>query len=148
MGFGQSGSSLGLQRSDQPGQQQAGVGAGALDFLIQLGTSVAGGLLGTRLGVAEDFPDAPGQLQLPAGNGGGQLGMTSAACGLFRPGASVSNRARPADVVCLPNPLSGEAEFFGSLGKPLVFQRDVRMAKNIPKLIRKLGGHTQHRSKR
>ncbi len=149
MGFGQAGTSLGLQ-ADRPrgSATPAGVGTGLLDILIQLGTSVGGDLL-SRLSLADDPETAgpPGlaeQLaQLGAGNGG-----AATQCGLFRGGAATRMSSRPAAVVCLPDPITGEARFFGHLGRPLVFQRDVTMAKNIPKLIRKLGGHTQHRSKR
>lgn len=152
MGFGQAGTSLSLQAPARGGATPAGVGTGLLDVLIQLGTSVGGDLL-SRLSLADDpevqGPVAPNgetleDLLRKSGGGGG----AATQCGLFRGGAATRMSSRPAAVVCLPDPISGEARFFGHLGRPLVFQRDVTMAKNIPKLIRKLGGHTQHRSKR
>ena len=150
MGFGQAG--FQVQPLPGPGRGFAGVGGGLLDILIQLGTSVGGDLL-ARLaqdpgGEVQGPPlDVPG-LDLEAllrGSGGGGAATQ---CGLFRGGAATRMSSRPAAVVCLPDPITGEARFFGHLGRPLVFQRDVTMAKNIPKLIRKLGGHTGHRSKR
>lgn len=147
-----------------PYGQSGFVGAGAVGpFLGGTLGGIAGDFLEDLLGRllkpdAPSLPQIPGfpfdpgtgpQLpQLPPGIPGLSPPLGGACPSLFRTGGPVSHRARPADVVCLQNPLSGEAEFFGSLGKPLVFQRDVRMAKNIPKLIRKLGGHTSHRSKR
>lgn len=153
MPFGQSGSSFVGSLGPLVGGTIGGIAGDLLEDLFKRLTDRDGGGITTQpfppqLPGFPQFPFQPGTAppaQLPGGPGGA-LAMS---CGLFRGGASVSTRARPADVVCIPNPLSGEAEFFGSLGKPLVFQRDVRMAKAIPKLIRKLGGHsTSHRSKR
>lgn len=151
MSFGQSGFGLGLQAPDRGGATPAGVGTGLIDLLIQLGTSVGGDVLSRLALDPREGVQGPPAPQLPPG---GIPGLDLSVLGggacptLFRTGAGAA-RARPVDVVCLQNPLTGESEFFGSLGKPLVFQRDVRMAKNIPKLIRKLGGHsTSHRSKR
>lgn len=152
MGFGQAGSSLGLSAGASGTVSRAGVGVGSglLDILIQLGTSVGGDLLARLADPEVQGPVAPNgetleDLLRSSGAGGG----AATQCGLFRGGAATRMSSRPAAVVCLPDPITGEARFFGHLGRPLVFQRDVTMAKNIPKLIRKLGGHTtSHRSKK
>jgi len=158
MSFGQNGVSLGLQgpRDSRGPLESAGVGGGFLttltDILIGLGTNISADLL-TRLGVTT----AAERREITVPNGDSEIeaalralqtgGGAATQCGLFRGGGGARVSSRPASVVCLPDPITGEARFFGHLGRPLVFQRDVTMAKNIPKLIRKLGG-TSHRSKR
>jgi len=158
MGFGQQGVSLGLQgpRDSRGPLETAGVGGGFFgtltDILIGLGTNISADLL-TRLNVTRD----PARREITVPNGESEVeaalralqqgGGAATQCGLFRGAGGVRMSSRPASVVCLPDPITGEARFFGHLGRPLVFQRDVTMAKNIPKLIRKLGG-SAHRSKR
>jgi len=158
MPFHQQSFGLGLKASDPRGPlETAGVGGGFLttvaDILIGLGTNISADLL-TRLNVTRD----PERREITVPNGDSEIeaalralqtqgGGAATQCGLFRGGGGTRLSSRPAAVVCLPDPITGEARFFGHLGRPLVFQRDVTMAKNIPKLIRKLGG-TSHRSKR
>jgi len=54
---------------------------------------------------------------------------------LFRVGRQ---SLRPARVVVIPNPLTGEPTFFGNLGKPLLFTRDLSAAKKVAKLARRV----------
>lgn len=160
MGFGQSGLGLGLQSDRRNGTQvqRSGIGGGLLDLLISVGGNLTGDLLENLISRVTRDPERR-EVTVPNGNdivpgldleellrqaGGGDAATQ---CGLFRGSAGVRMSSRPASVVCLRDPITGEARFFGHLGRPLVFQRDVTMAKNIPKLIRKLGG-TAHRSKR
>ena len=53
---------------------------------------------------------------------------------LFRVGRQ---SLRPARVVVIPNPLTGEPTFFGNLGKPLLFSRDLSAAKKVARLARR-----------
>jgi len=160
MGFGQSGLGLGLQSDRRNGTsiQRAGIGGGILDLLISIGGNLTGDLLENLISRVTRDPERR-EITVPNGNGNGELeealrqlgagGDAATQCGLFRGSAGVRMSSRPASVVCLRDPVTGEARFFGHLGRPLVFQRDVTMAKNIPKLIRKLGGHTtSHARKR
>lgn len=69
---------------------------------------------------------AAGELLEGAFQGGGGVCPS-----LFRPGTT---RSRPASVVCIPDPQTGEARFFGHLGRPVLFSRDVSAAKKVRKL--------------
>lgn len=46
-------------------------------------------------------------------------------------------------VFAIPNPVTGEADFFGYLGRPLVFSRDVRGARSLKKLARQFAARTR-----
>lgn len=127
MGFGQAGF-----RADDGG----GVNGGR-DFLADA-LAALGGVVQDRFG--RPFADSPA----PGGNGAASpeldallrgLGGGNGACpSLFRPGRVSS---RPASVVCVPDPQTGEARFFGSLGTPLLFSRDVSAAKKVRKLAQR-----------
>lgn len=54
--------------------------------------------------------------------------------GLFRPRAA---GVTPARVVCVPHPLTGEAVFFGHLGRPLLFSRDLAAVRKVNRLARR-----------
>lgn len=92
-----------------------------------------GGIIQQPVGLpAALLRQVPGTL---AGLGLGELFGGGDACpALFRGGAV---RTRPASVVCVPDPATGEARFFGHLGKPLLFSRDISAAKKVRKLAQR-----------
>lgn len=53
---------------------------------------------------------------------------------MFRPTASTM---RPASVVVIPHPETGAPTFFGNLGKPLLFSRDLSAARKVNRLARR-----------
>ncbi|MEE8509327.1 MAG: hypothetical protein V3T07_09705 [Myxococcota bacterium] len=53
---------------------------------------------------------------------------------LFRP---TMGGLRPASVVVIPNPLTGKPTFFGHLGAPILFRRDMLAARKVAKLARR-----------
>lgn len=78
------------------------------------------------------------------GNGG-----NGGACGLFKP-TKTSGRARPASVVAVADPVTGEPVWFGHLGRPMLWSRDLRGARSMKKLAGKLStitGRHPHRSR-
>lgn len=114
--------------------QTAGVGTGLLSLLpgIGLGLGVEKGLefLGSKL-----F----GGGEMAATNLPGGLALSDLPLGgaLFRPTAG---RFRPARVIVVPNPMTGEPTFFGHLGRPLLFSRDLSAHKKVNRLARKAAG--------
>ncbi len=54
------------------------------------------------------------------------------------------NNIRPARLVIVPHPETGEPVFFGNLGKPLLFSRDMSAARRV----RKLAARARRASKR
>lgn len=60
------------------------------------------------------------------------------ACGfgnLFRPGVTGGcPTARPSNLVVQCNPVTGEPAFFGNLGRPILFSRDMAVARKVSRL--------------
>jgi hypothetical protein len=54
---------------------------------------------------------------------------------LFRPSASTG--IRPARVVVVPHPVTGAPVFFGNLGRPLLWSRDLSAARKVDRLARR-----------
>jgi hypothetical protein len=65
--------------------------------------------------------------------GGGEDPMATAGA-LFRPTATT---IRPARVVVVPHPQTGAPTFFGHLGRPLLFSRDLSAARRVDRLARR-----------
>ncbi len=61
---------------------------------------------------------------------------------LFRPTRS---RMRPARVVVIPHPETGEPTFFGHLGRPLLFSRDLSAVRRVNKLAARARRTTRKR---
>jgi len=130
-----------------------GGGGGFLETILSAAPDIIGALRGGRGGF--QFPQVPFPplgppgvvpfvgpiLRTGAGVAGGVaagellgslFGGDGATCpGLFRPTAG---RTRPVRVVSVPDPDTGEARFFGHLGTPVLFSRDVSAAKKVRKL--------------
>ena len=70
------------------------------------------------------------------------LGSEVACAPMFTRGRS--SGIRPARLVIVPHPETGEPVFFGNLGKPLLFSRDMSAARRV----RKLAGRARRASKR
>ena len=73
-------------------------------------------------GFTDIFPQIPGT----------GLGSVQA-CGPFFPARRGRNFV-PARLVSIPHPETGEPVFFGHLGKPLLFSRDMSAARKVNKL--------------
>jgi len=143
MGFGQSGFSSGTGLS---------AGGGFFESILSGAPDIIRALRGGRetfappLGLPGGAPSfGPLVRQIPAvlaGVAGGELleglfGNGGAACPpLFRAGAA---RSRPVRVVSVPDPVTGEARFFGHLGTPVLFSRDISAAKKVRKLATRFG---------
>jgi len=111
--------------------QTAGVGT-------FLGSVLAGETVGLGLGKAAKFIGGlfeggagVSRQALPGGLAIGDLPLGGA---LFRPRMG---GLTPARVVVVPNPLTGEPIFFGHLGRPLLFSRDLAAHKKVNRLARK-----------
>ena len=69
-------------------------------------------------------------------------GAATTECGMFKPPRAPAvarpRRARPNKTVLTTNPGNGAPEFFGYLGKPLLFQRDLDAMGELRKLNSKL----------
>lgn len=66
--------------------------------------------------------------------GGGEEAAMATAGALFRPTATT---IRPARVVVVPHPQTGAPTFFGHLGRPLLFSRDLSAARRVDRLARR-----------
>jgi hypothetical protein len=68
------------------------------------------------------------------GGGGGGGAVANGAVQLFRPTAT---SIRPARVIVVPHPQTGAPIFFGHLGRPLLFSRDLSAARRVDRLARR-----------
>lgn len=67
------------------------------------------------------------------GGGEGDVPMANGVA-LFRPTAT---SIRPARVIVVPHPQTGAPTFFGHLGRPLLFSRDLSAARKVDRLARR-----------
>lgn len=129
--------------------------------------AVTAGLSGLAQGVASSFAPSSGAMQSPfvlpggmpvigatamgLGLGGGVLETVrrnigvpfvdigpSGSAELFEPFRLTEGGAR-AQVHIQPNPVTSKMEFFGPLGRPVLFSRDVAVARRVGRLARRLG---------
>lgn len=127
--------------------------------------AVTAGLSGLAQGVASSFAPSSGAMQSPFVLPGGMpvLGATALGMGagvletvrrnigvpfvditpsgsseLFEPFRLTEGGAR-AQVHIQPNPVTAKMEFFGPLGRPVLFSRDVAVARRVGRLARRLG---------
>ncbi len=78
------------------------------------------------------IPGIIGSLFGPSGGAEVQLPFGGA---LFRTTAGVGVRAKR--TIMVPHPISGEPVFFGHLGRPLLFSRDLQAARKVDRLARR-----------
>ncbi len=97
---------------------------------VALPPGIIGGLIGSVPGIAAE---------LFGGGGGGGAVMAG---GLFRPRAA---GVTPSRVVVVPHPVTGEPVFFGHLGRPLLFSRDLSAVRKVNRLARRARRATSKR---
>lgn len=119
----------------------AAIGAlgGALEDFFDEGDVSAGSVpaIPPKLGglPAATLPGGAPMPGVPAGmNGGASMAAGGACPTMFRPNRTT---IRPARLVVQMHPQTGEPVFFGHLGRPILFSRDMAVARKVGRLARR-----------